>query len=242
MSIDWSVQCHDALDSTQSYIKTLPLHEGLVVLAKVQSNGYGRHGRSWEPSDGNLYFSFAIKPDCNLRFLGHLSILTSVALYETLSAYVDPKGLKLKWPNDVLLNGKKCSGILIDIEDVQDNIIKSAVIGIGVNVASSPLDISTCLKNFFNNDLSCEDILKEFLRKFADIYKDWKSQGIERSYNKYCDYHLSNKEVTSVKIGSKIICGRCEGIDTYGNLRLIDERDNTVRVITSGEVILTQQV
>lgn len=242
MSIDWSIQCHDALDSTQSYIKTQPLQEGLVVVTKVQSNGYGRHGRSWEPSDGNLYFSFVIKPDCNVRFLGHLSILTSVALYETLSAYVDPPEIKLKWPNDVLLNGKKCSGILIDIEDVQDNIIKNVVIGIGVNVASSPLDISTCLKSFSHDDLSCNDILGKFLKQFSDIYKDWKSTGIYQSYNKYCDYHLSNKEVTSVKIGSKIISGRCEGIDTYGNLRLIDERDNTVRVITSGEVILNQQV
>ncbi len=240
MNIVWDVQCHDVLDSTHTYIKTLPLSEGLVVRARSQRAGIGRHGRSWEEGVDNLYFSFNISPDCKLRYAGHLSIITSVALYETLLKYIDHDILQLKWPNDILLNDKKCAGILIDIEDIKGERVENAIIGIGVNIQSAPLDISSCLQNFSNMNICPDVLLDEFLGLFSNLYQDWKCNGIDSSYSKYERYHIQNKGEISVKIGAKIISGLCDGIDSYGNLRLIDDHDGSVEIVTSGEVLNNQ--
>ena len=241
MGIEWNVQCFDVLDSTQSYIKSCPLVEGLVVRALQQTNGVGRHGRKWEEGVGNLYFSFAIQPKCNLRHVGHLSIITSVALYETLSSYVGGADLRLKWPNDIFLSGKKCSGILIDIVNSDSNQVLDAVIGIGVNIESAPLDIAHCLKMFCENVPDSGDIQDAFLKSFSYIYDDWQKNDIVDIHARYCQYHFSGADVISVKVGSDIVSGTFDSIDLYGNLRLIDGDDGAIKTITSGEILLNQE-
>lgn len=235
MCIEWSVQRYDDLDSTQSYIKTLNLHEGLLVTAKRQGAGVGRHGRSWTEGQGNLYFSFVLQPECAFNQIGHLTMLISVALHRVISAYTDH--VVIKWPNDVLIQKKKCAGILIDIHDSDDSTVKTMIIGIGVNVGCAPLPIASYINELASSAVSSDEVLQCFQSRFSDLYAHWKARGIDDIYDEYCQYHLPVGSDISVKTGSRIIKGTLAGIDLSGNLRLIDNENTQERLITSGDVI-----
>ncbi len=235
MSVVWHVKDFDFLDSTQHYIKTVDRFDGLVIRAVSQGHGVGRHGRKWEEGEGNLYFSFVVRPDLHVRFVGQLSLLTSVAVQRCLASFGCEA--RIKWPNDVYIRGKKCAGILIDIDDVRDDCITEAVIGIGINVSSAPLDLSTCIHDHTNRSVSCDQVLREFLDIFSELYEQWKDGGISDIHASYVGAHINYGAVIHVKIADKIICGRIVQIDALGHLTLYDDDQQKDVAITSGQII-----
>ena len=127
----WRVQRYACLASTQD-MAIAAAEAGdpgrLAILADVQTAGRGSRGRGWTAPAGNLNFSALLRPNSPIR-PGFWSLLAGIALYEALSPYA--RGLMLKWPNDLLLEGGKLGGILIDASAY-------LVIGIGANLAVSP--------------------------------------------------------------------------------------------------------
>lgn len=107
-----------------------------ALMARRQTAGHGRLGRAWQSAEGNLHLSLLLRP-ATLRHPGHWSLLAAVALLDALRACLPgAAGLRLKWPNDILLNGAKLAGILLE-----GNLTEEApwlVIGFGVNLASAP--------------------------------------------------------------------------------------------------------
>ena len=127
----WRVQRYACLASTQD--TAIAAAEAgdpgrLAILADRQTAGRGSRGRGWTAPEGNLNFSALLRPDLPIR-PGFWSLLAGIALYETLLPYA--RGLMLKWPNDLLLDGGKVGGILIDASAY-------LVIGIGANLAEAP--------------------------------------------------------------------------------------------------------
>jgi BirA family biotin operon repressor/biotin-[acetyl-CoA-carboxylase] ligase len=127
----WRVQRYACLASTQ--VTAIAAAEAgdpgrLAILADAQIAGRGSRGRGWIAAEGNLNFSALLRPEPPLR-PGFWSLLAGIALYEALAPYA--RGLMLKWPNDLLLDGAKLGGILIDASAY-------LVIGIGANLAASP--------------------------------------------------------------------------------------------------------
>ncbi len=112
---------------------------GLAVLARRQERGRGRGGRAWISTPGNLFLSVLLRPRGAMREAATWSLLAAVALADTLAPLL-PHGvsLTLKWPNDLLLNGRKVSGILLDSEANAAADIDWLVIGFGVNLAVAP--------------------------------------------------------------------------------------------------------
>jgi len=107
----------------------------VALLARRQTGGHGRLGRSWQSVEGNLHLSVLLRP-ATLRWPGHWSILAAVALAEAVRFYLrDPVVMRLKWPNDLLLNGGKLAGILLEAGLAQSPWL---VIGFGVNLAGAP--------------------------------------------------------------------------------------------------------
>jgi len=120
--------------------------EGSIVIAECQTGGKGRLGRKWVSSPGkNLYLSLIIRPDIPTYSAPRLTLVTAVALSETLNSAGAPDH-RIKWPNDILFNEKKLSGILTEMKGDCDN-IAFIIIGAGVNLNSSTEDYPVELKD-----------------------------------------------------------------------------------------------
>ncbi len=127
----------DEVGSTSEELKTRAARPGpeAALLARRQSGGHGRLGRPWQSIDGNLHLSVLLRPP-SLRWPGHWSFLAAVALADAVRAFLpDPGALRLKWPNDLLLDGGKLAGILLEAGTAPGPWL---VIGFGVNLAGAP--------------------------------------------------------------------------------------------------------
>ncbi len=138
----WRLQSFALLASTQDLCRQLaeagePGH--LAVLAERQSAGRGTQGRGWDSPEGNLFLSVLLRPPARAREVGRWGLLAAVALADTVAALLpDSVSLRLKWPNDLLLDGRKLAGILTESAAGLDGGLDWVVIGFGVNLATAP--------------------------------------------------------------------------------------------------------
>ena len=108
----------DEINSTNLKAKELAqknADEGTIVISKIQKKGRGRFDRTWESPEGGLYFSIVLKPDCKPDKTTLLPLVGALSVCKTITSITD-LNVKIKWPNDVLINGKKVSGILLESE------------------------------------------------------------------------------------------------------------------------------
>ena len=138
----WRLAIYEVLPSTSELVRQRAADgeaAGLAVMARRQERGRGSFGRSWESPAGNLYISVLLRPEGRLAEGGLWSLLSAVALADAVAGVLqDPAALRLKWPNDLMLNGGKLAGILLDSTAGADGRFASIVIGIGVNIATRP--------------------------------------------------------------------------------------------------------
>lgn len=212
--------------------------DGSVVLAEEQTKGRGRFDRTWvSPAGRNLYLTLVMRPalDC----LRSLSIVTPLAV---ALAIEDCTGLspRIKWPNDVLINGRKLSGILIESE-VSGPSVKYALIGTGINVnydieASSEIaGIATSLKQELGRETSRENLLAAFLNRFEELYEAAeKDDAVLQQWRSRLD--TLGREIR-VTFRDQVYEGVAEDVDRDGNLILV-QADGTRRTIEAGEVTL----
>lgn len=137
----WRIERFETIGSTSDHCAERARAgeaDRLLVLAAQQTAGRGRAGRIWTSPPGNFYASALLRPDLTARHGGWFALLAGLALIEALSqAIPDPAPLALKWPNDVLADGAKLAGILLDAT-IERGRIASLVIGFGVNLAHAP--------------------------------------------------------------------------------------------------------
>ncbi|MCG7363558.1 biotin--[acetyl-CoA-carboxylase] ligase [Roseomonas sp. ACRSG] len=138
----WRLAIHEELASTQDVVLAAAEAgepERLAVLARRQSAGRGTQGRAWSSPSGNLFLSLLLRPGGPARALPQWSLLAGVALADAAAAVLPPGAeLRLKWPNDLLLGGAKCAGILCQGGVDTAGNIGWVVFGIGVNLAVAP--------------------------------------------------------------------------------------------------------
>ena len=157
------------IDSTQSEIWRL--HEkdapnGTLVLAEIQTNGKGTHGRVWHTDESNnIAFSFFIKMDCNIKNIEGLTIECAKIIVEILKNKYDIE-LQIKDPNDIVFNNKKIGGILTQSKVINET-VKVLVVGIGINTSQIEFhdeikNIATSIKKEFNIDVDVIDFIEEF--------------------------------------------------------------------------------
>ncbi len=138
----WRMQAHDTLESTQDAAIAAGASGDrgrLAILAAAQTKGRGSRGRSWEGATGNLHFSALFRPKDVLPQPGFWALLAGISLHDAVAAHVpEAAALRLKWPNDLLRDGAKLGGILIDSALAPTGLLDSVVIGIGVNLRTAP--------------------------------------------------------------------------------------------------------
>ncbi len=211
----------DEIDSTNTYLKNNcpQLADGTVVCADRQTAGRGRFDRKWISQDGGLYFSVLVKPQ-RTDFLPNFTQLMAVCVC-TAAEELGAKAW-LKWPNDVLANGKKLCGILSEAV-VTSSGIEGVVIGVGVNVAQENLSHvgqpAISLKEL-GIDISKQDFLQKVLTLFWRDYPAVVQSGfgiIRQAYEQRFPY--IGKQI-SVKNGAAPVSGTVKGVSPRGTLLL----------------------
>ncbi len=241
---DYHLLSYDVLDSTNSEAKRLAgggASHGAVIWAKRQTAGRGRLGREWVSVEGNLYTTVLISPTAPLEECPQLSFVASLAVADTLEAILpDPKLIACKWPNDVLVSGKKISGILLESFTTKELIRERQwiAVGVGINVDNFPEHVmypATCLRDAGVELISAKIVLSRFIHNFIHRYDQWEAKGfapIEKAW-KAKAYQLGKK--VEVVVGDHQVSGVFEGIDASGQMLLRDKKKQ-VTTISAGDV------
>ena len=243
---DYNLLIFDRIDSTNDEALRLAksgVNGNFVIIARAQTNGRGTKGKPWESIIGNLHTSILLQPHVSINRTKELSFLTAIVLRETILEFIDklkaPKAdIKLKWPNDVLIEGKKVSGILLESINIQG--INYVIIGIGVNTHFVPNTPSISATSLLSEGIilkSPDSFLNTFMDKFQLHYSKWQKADSFfdsiRSRWLECAYNL-NKSIT-VDNGIEKISGIFKGIDNQGAI-CVELANGELCSFSSGQV------
>lgn len=237
MTIDWRIEVLGSVESTQIPVfekaqKGEP--EGYVLQALIQTGGKGRHGKTWHSPMGNLYTSLLLRPDCTMDIVPQLSFVVALALSDAIGLYIDPEMHQktLKWPNDILINSLKISGILLETSQKNDS-VDCVVIGTGVNIFAPP-EGAIGLKDIAAGDVFIHIFRDNYLEKLSHYYEMWQRDGFASIRSMWLDQAHGVGEAITVNYASHTQTGIFEDIDAMGNL-LLKNQEGT-QIISSGEV------
>lgn len=227
----------ETVGSTNDHAKKLARNgypAGVVVWAHEQTAGRGRQGNSWESFTGNLYMSMIARPRVNVAQVGQLSLLVGVALANVLSTFVPASAdLRLKWPNDIYINGKKIAGILIETESVGAQQLPYAIIGAGVNVTYSP-DNAISLHELGLYSYEAGHVLEFLAAEIALLIKKWERDGFADIREAWLKRAYRLGETITARLPQETLSGIFEGLDKGGALLL--NVNGKTQVINTAEV------
>lgn len=209
--------------------------EGLWLRAERQSGGRGRQGRVWVSPPGNLYASTLVRLRSTDPEAASLALVAAVALEETVRAYLAaPLAAVLKWPNDVLVDGAKLSGILL--ERTGD----AVVIGVGVNLAHHPeqLERPTTSLAAYHVTVDAERFLETLAEAFARWLGIWRGQGLAPVRARWLERaHPIGTPLTARLPDDSVVEGLFDGLDSGGAL-VLRLADGSRRVIHAADIFL----
>ncbi|OGP14944.1 MAG: biotin--[acetyl-CoA-carboxylase] ligase [Deltaproteobacteria bacterium GWA2_54_12] len=236
------VHFFDSLDSTNAKAFELARNgapEGAVVIAETQTKGKGRIGRKWEsPAGMNLYLSIILRPKVAPQGAQGLTFVAAVAAAEAVLA----NGVKpaVKWPNDILIGGRKTAGILLEMDSEPDR-VHFVIAGIGVNLNikqdSFPEYISQTATSLIEETGSPVDravFTANLLASMERWYGVYLSEGFVPVLAAWKGYFASAGRPVKVTFFDKTVTGVCAGVDEDGALLL--ERDGRIERVLSGDV------
>ena len=240
--MQFRLECHEVLDSTSTLLKQRAeagAAEGLAIQALRQSAGMGRQGRGWDSPAGNLYISVLLRPAVALRDTPQWSFVAAVALADTIKTLLpEVAKLTLKWPNDLLLNGAKAAGILVETGVAPSHALDWICIGMGVNIATKPSlpDRATaCLAEFLPDPPAPEVLAARLLQHLAHWHDLRLAQGFAPIRDAWLRHAPAMGAPVSVKRDGALMEGNFAGLSPEGGLLLAKGRE--VQLILAGEVI-----
>ncbi len=211
--------------------------EGTLVWANEQTRGRGRRGRSWISPPGNLYASLILRPNVELAQAVQLSFLGAVALGEAVNRVAPKNRLRFKWPNDILLEGRKLAGILLESSASRTG-FEWMVLGIGVNLCSFPEDVdfpATCLADTGYADVTATELLEQFCSAFENWYIRWRVHGFEPVRGEWLRSVAGLGKTVELRLEKETLRGRFSDLDMQGAL-VLDLPFGGQRKITAGDV------
>jgi BirA family transcriptional regulator, biotin operon repressor / biotin---[acetyl-CoA-carboxylase] ligase len=236
------IEYRDSIDSTNQVAFRMALDgapEGTCVVAETQKTGKGRLQRKWfSPYGKNLYLSVVLRPKLHPSQVYPITFLSSLAVYDMLLSL----GLRpsLKWPNDVLVNGKKICGTLLELSTEAD-MVRFVVVGIGLNINMKRSEMSDEIrtkatsilletKNFYERARVC-GILLNSLEQYYHLLK---KNGVKSLCGEWAEKANIRGKQMEILQGSSVFRGIAEGVDDDGALLLND--NGTVRRMIAGDV------
>ena len=229
----------ESIDSTNIYANTIANQapEGAVVVSKKQTQGKGRSGKIWVSDyDQGIYFSTILKPSIPISRASFLTQVAGAALATSLEKL--GVACQIKWPNDLVLNGRKIAGILTEMRAEIES-ISYIIVGIGVNIGPKTFEesITTVATSLANEGYQIRDLdlLRTFFIDFEDLYEDFKKRDYTRILGILKDKSaVLGKEIYLIRDGQKDKVF-AENIDEYGNLIVRDELGFLEEIFT-GEI------
>jgi len=214
---------------------------GLWITADRQLQGRGRRGRVWTSEPGNLYASLLLIDPGDPARLGSLPLAVSTAVHDALAAVLpDRSGLNIKWPNDVLIDGAKTSGILLESSILADG-RRAVVIGCGINVAHHPADgfySSTCLREQ-GATVSPQELFARLFVSMQEALAQWDGgKGIAATRASWLERATGVGEAIVVRLPDQEIHGLFEGVDAEGRL-ILAMSDGKTQTIAAGDVFFS---
>ncbi len=226
------------LPSTMDFAKKLAregIGEGTVVLCDEQTEGRGRQGRKWFASpSSSILMSVIFRPA--LEHLPQINMLASLAIVLTIEKVARIKST-IKWPNDVLINGKKVAGILME-NVFEGEALHAAIVGMGLNISLDVLaypeiaSIATSLSSEAGRDFHRDDILRTLLEQMDVLY-----QAVERNedvYHRWLAHVETLGKTVRIKLGKSVEEGLAQSINPDGSITL-RRADGSLVTIATGE-------
>ncbi|MGZ3305485.1 MAG: biotin--[acetyl-CoA-carboxylase] ligase [Asticcacaulis sp.] len=244
------IEVFDTLPSTQTVainrLQTGRDEPGLGgsgwIMAREQTKGQGRHGRQWIGTKGNLMASRYEIMELDVRHAPQLSFVTALAVYEMLRPLIPAtdKYLRIKWPNDILFNGAKLCGILVQTEPSAREGWLGVVIGIGMNIAAAPAiegyltiglrDVSDAAKA-----LDAHAVLTKINAHLDSVLGIWREKGFDDIAKAWLKRAYGRDMRLSVEQDGAMIGGRIKGLDAFGGLE-ITTPDGRAVTVTGGDI------
>jgi len=249
-----NIQYLDIVDSTNTYAKKLALDgcaEGTVVVAERQTSGKGRMGRTWNlANNSGVWMSIVLRPDILPEQVQTITFAASVAVVKAIESVAGVK-CGIKWPNDVILDGKKVCGILTEMSSETDR-INFIVVGIGINVnhdeddftgelkdKATSLKASIKKKNMTKNTLNLNrsELIKQVLFEIEKVYENISSSKVSEIVDEWKIYSVTLGNEVKILFRGIEYKGFAKDITKDGRL-IVECDDGVSREILSGEISL----
>lgn len=216
---------YDDIDSTNDEARRLaaggPPPFGLVIIAARQLQGKGRQGRRWVSEPGNLYSSVVLRADADPAVSAQLGFVVALAVRDTLERVSGPfHKVRCKWPNDVLFNGKKIVGILL--EYLAETGPGAVIAGCGINIAHHPEDTERPATSLAAEGVEAciEDVAAGYLAALSDWHSTWLANGFEPVRQAWLNAGHAPGDPLEVRSGDTNVTGTFVGLDPDGALVL----------------------
>lgn len=246
LPLGYVLHTFDLLPSTMdeaARLASLNAPEGTLVIASRQTKGRGRPGKMWSSLPGNLLFSLILRPRCSLQEATALGFLLSVAIGHALVTLA-PLSLHIqyKWPNDILIEGKKVAGVLLEVEPSLSHPTGTPtwiIAGIGLNLAQYPPDTSFPATSLHAKGLSvtASQFLSVFCLELQELLRLWRSQGFSPIRELWMSRVWGLYHEMAVQYGTETHTGIFEDINPTGSLVLRTPIGNQ-HIIATGEIML----
>jgi len=231
---------HERIASTSDEAKALAQQgepAGTMVWARTQTAGRGRQDRGWVSPVGNFYASLILRPALPVATAAQLGFVAAIAVAEACLALAPEAAISLKWPNDVLLTGRKLAGLLLESQSRSDGALDWLVLGIGINLATYPVEVeypATALAAI-GTDTDAEAMLGALAVSFLVWYERWRDgAGFATIRKEWLARAQGLNQPIRVRLPGETREGVFGGLDTDGAL-LLDTGTGRQR-IAAGEV------
>lgn len=214
--------------------------EGLCVVARRQTAGRGRHGRSWiSEADAGLFFSLILRPKIENKFLPLVTLMTAVAVFDSLTELYQLQP-DIKWANDVHVGGKKICGILAEMSETKRGL--AIVVGVGINLKSSSFspelkETATSIEAQTGENPNAEELLENLTKQLA-VYNEMLAaeDGAEKIRGEWAkrSSYFTGKSI-KVTLENEIIYGTSDGLEENGALRVRLD-DGETKIVQAGDV------
>jgi len=214
--------------------------EGTLVVADLQTAGRGRRGRAWSsPAGTNVYMTLILKPDFRVELASMVTLVMGLAVADGIRRMCEVDA-EIKWPNDIVIHGKKVCGMLAEMS-VEKDFIHYVVMGVGINVGQQEFapeiaDIATCLQQECGHRVPRAELVAEVMKEFETCYENFRREGslagIQERYNSLL-VNLDREVRVLAPDGE--FRGVSRGINEVGEL-LVELEDGTVTKVYAGEV------
>jgi BirA family biotin operon repressor/biotin-[acetyl-CoA-carboxylase] ligase len=232
----------ERVDSTNDSAKAMAAKGAphlTIVVAGEQTAGKGRNGRTWISPPGNLYCSTILRPGCPLSSAAQIGFVAALATRQTIDDILHSAAdVRCKWPNDVLVDGRKVSGILLESSSSTGAEVDWVVLGLGVNILLSPEPTDRPATNLISagaHDVTAERFLEAWMPHLIDWYTKWRRDGFGHVRQAWLAQAMGRGEIINVRLGKQVLTGRFADLDPGGSL-ILDEPTGRRHVVSAGDV------